>query len=883
MNRSILSLIVLFIATCPAGAKQAYETEFSTAGFFQIQDGGREVFNFNVGWRFYKGAVDNAEQPEFDDSEWIVVNIPHGLEYLPEEASGCVNYQGEAWYRKHFRVPENYEGQRVFLHFEAIMGKSRIWINGSLAAEHYGGYLPVIIDATDYLKLDKENIIAVLADNSDDPTYPPGKSQDTLDFTYFGGIYRDVWLYSTNPIHITDSNLSGTVAGGGVFVHYENLSSRRVDVVVATEVRNETGRTQQIIVSSSLLDADDNNVGSANESISISEGSSKTVILTIRAQNPHLWHPDDPYLYNLISKVVQSNKTIDGLRTRIGIRKIEFRGAEGFFLNNEHFDDKLIGANRHQDFAYIGNALPNSLHWRDAHKLRNAGMRIIRSAHYPQDPAFMDACDQLGLFVIVATPGWQFWNDDPIFEKLVYDDIRNMVRRDRNHASVILWEPILNETGYPDNFAENVHKIAHEEYPFQGAFTVCDGWTKGSVHFDVKYGFRPNDEADDAYFVREWGDNVDGWSAQNSNSRTRRSWGEAVQLVQVLHFLGFPNQGFLYYDLFYSFPDQIVGGTLWHSFDHNRGYHPDPFYGGIMDIFRQPKYSYYGFKSMRDPGLNVPNIENGPMVYIANEMSPFSDGDVLLFTNTDEVRLTFRDHEPQTIKVEDIGAHMRHPPLIFKDVYDWSDLTLQSRSGSEGKQFGLVAEGLIEGKVVATHTVMPARRESRILLNVDSDGLPLTANGSDIVTVIATMVDEYGNVKRLSEERIMFEVDGEGNMVAENKPWANPRKIEWGTAPILVQSTTNAGKITVRARTLYEGINTALPASITIESIESPYPLLYSEIGSDYVAHSSEKSNSLSTDIEALNTRIRETESELQEFRLQEVQKQQDTFDTRDR
>lgn len=185
MKRSILGLFVIFITVCPAASEQAHQPEFSTAGFFQIRSGAREVFNFNVGWRFYKGVVNDAEQPEFEDFQWIVVNIPHGLEYLPDEASGCVNYQGEAWYRKRIKVPESLKGKKLFLHFEAIMGKRRIWINGSLATEHYGGYLPVIIDATDRLDFDGENVIAVWADNSDDPTFPPGKPQNTLDFTYF--------------------------------------------------------------------------------------------------------------------------------------------------------------------------------------------------------------------------------------------------------------------------------------------------------------------------------------------------------------------------------------------------------------------------------------------------------------------------------------------------------------------------------------------------------------------------------------------------------------------------------------------------------------------------------------------------------------------------
>ena len=881
MKQSILIFIALFTATLTTIAGTPVKHEFSTAGFYQIDNAGREVFNFNVGWRFYKGAANGAEQPGFNDSDWTVVNTPHGLEYLPDEASGGINYQGEAWYRKHFTVPENLKGQKVFLYFEAIMGKSKIWVNGKLLAEHFGGYLPIIIDVTDAVKFNnEENIVAVWADNSDDPTYPPGKPQRELDFTYFGGIYRDVWLYSTNAVHITDPNYADKVAGGGVFVHYENLSDELVDVVVSTEITNETGKSQRISLSSAILNADGKTVGKAEKSATVKANSSSTIIQHIKVKNPHLWHPDDPYLHNLISKVEQKNTTVDGFRTRIGIRKIEFRGREGFFLNNKPFGDKLMGANRHQDFAYIGNAVTNSLHWRDVQKLRNAGMRIIRSAHYPQDPAFMDACDELGMFIIVATPGWQFWNKAPIFEKRVYSDIRNMVRRDRNHASVIMWEPILNETGYPDYFAEEVNKITHEEYPFQGCYTACDKRARGSQVFDIQYTFQSND-SNNTYFVREWGDNVDDWSSHNSDSRARRSWGENVQIIQALHYLNPDKNARINYDYFYSQPAQLVGGALWHSFDHNRGYHPDPFYGGIMDIFRQPKYSYYGFQSMRDPNLHVPQIDNGPMVYIANEMTPFSGSDVWVFTNCEEVRLSAFGKVVKTIKVKDLDAHMPHPPVKFEDVYAWRDLTIRGRR--EHKDESLVAEGIIDGKVVATAIKKPAKRESQLLLKVDYSGTPLVADGSDIVTVVASLLDENGNVKRLGEEQIVFEVSGEGSMIAEDESWANPRPIEWGTAPCLIRATTTPGKITIKAHTLYSGINTALPTSITFESVAAPHPMLFSEKGTDYSAQSRKTQKAESEEVNKLKDEIKKLESELNKIKLKEVEKQQSKFEEKNR
>lgn len=172
-------------------------------------------------------------------------------------------------------------------------------------------------------------------------------------------------------------------------------------------------------------------------------------------------------------------------------------------------------------------------------------MRVIRSAHYPQDPAFMDACDRLGLFVIVATPGWQFWGSGPFADR-VYDDIRQMVRRDRNHPSVMMWEPILNETHYPADFAKKARDLVHEEYPYKGCYTACDAVSQGNQHYEVLYAHpatgdkhwsikeRKNNKP---YFTREFGDNVDTWSAHNSTSRVARHWGEAPMMVQALHYL----------------------------------------------------------------------------------------------------------------------------------------------------------------------------------------------------------------------------------------------------------------------------------------------------------------------------------------------------------
>jgi beta-galactosidase len=830
-----------------------FSTEYSTAGFFQVPGSGRNVYNFNVGWRFHKGDLKGAESATFNDKSWEVVSTPHGLEILPKEASGSVNYQGPAWYRKHFKLGAAYEGKKVNLYFEAIMGKSKVWVNGVMVMEHFGGYLPLNIDITKYANLNGDNVVAVLADNSDDPSYPPGKPQAQLDFCYFGGIYRDVWLVSTNKVYITDANTSGKVAGGGVFVHFEDFSEKAVTVVVQTEVTNEEATDNKYVLNALLLDKNNIQAGTSTLSFAIKKDGFVTITQKIIVINPHLWHPDDPYLYNLVMTVKNKNQIEDGLRIRVGIRKIEFRGKEGFFLNNKPFGDKLMGTNRHQDYALVGNAVPNSKHWLDVKKLRDVGTRIIRSAHYPQDPAFMDACDELGMFMIVPTPGWQFWNKAPEFEQRVISDIQNMVRRDRNHPSVLLWEPILNETNYPDYFAQKVHQEVHTEYPFQGAYTACDISAKGNQFFDVVYAHAikgemsyandPNwkqnyskfqidfSKIDKSVFTREWGDNVDDWSSHNSNSRVVMGWGEHAQLVQAIHYAS-PSYPASSFETMYRNPDQFVGGALWHAFDHNRGYHPDPFYGGIMDNFRQPKYSYYMFMSQRDPNIKLENADSGPMIYIANELTPFSENDVYVFTNCDEVRLISMGTDTLTQKVDKVSSMMRHPLVVFKDAFKFANLKSRARGKGKGVA-GMVAEGLINGKVVARVDRTPAMRPTKIRLTVDYPQHPLVADGSDFVTVIASVTDDKGVVKRLNDFIIKFEIEGEGQIIGDETFGVNPQQVEWGTAPILVRASTKPGKIKIIASVLLQGVNMPLPAELVFESVSSAEKLVYLEEPTD--------------------------------------------------
>lgn len=864
----------------------ASQPEYSTAGFFELPNTGRTVYSMNPAWRMYKGHLEGAEQPDFNDKEWNLVSLPDGIEYVPSEASGCVNYQGEVWYRKHFTPEETWKGKQLFMHFEAIMGKAKVWINGTLVNEHYGGFLPVIANVTEYLNYEEDNVIAVWADNSNDPSYPPGKPQDMLDFTYSGGIYRDCWMIVHNNVFITDPNYENETAGGGLFVSFGHISQSQAEIRLDAHVRNSSNTHFSGKIEYQLFDKDNRRVCQANKAFSVSKGKARNTSLTIKVEKPELWEPDSPYLYQLhVLLKDKSGHIVDGYRRRIGIRSIEFKGKDGFWLNGKPYPYPLIGANRHQDFAIIGNALSNSLHWRDAKKL-DAGLRVIRNAHYPQDPAFMDACDELGLFVIVNTPGWQFWNKEPIFAQRVYSDIRNMVRRDRNHPSVWMWEPILNETWYPEDFAKNVVDILHEEYPYPYCYAGCDVTAKGHEYFPIHFthplngaGGAFNTSKMDpkiSYFTREWGDNVDDWNSHNSPSRVSRAWGEIPMLVQAQ---GYAKTDYKYtcYDVLYRNTRQHMGGCLWHSFDHQRGYHPDPFYGGIMDAFRQPKLSYYMFCAQRPVEKNNRLIaENGPMVYIANAMTPFSPKDVTVYSNCDEVRLTYCKNGKQFIyKKEKTDEGMPSPIITFKDVWDVMYDKQLARKNKHEESY-LLAEGIVDGKVVATHKVMPARRPSKIILWADNEGTETIADGSDLITVIAAIADENGNIKRLNNYHIKFEIEGPGELVASKETFTNPREVQWGTAPILVRAKAQTGNIKVKASVVPNGIHTPMSAELIIPTTKAIHPLIADEDELNLQLKTHRNQQNLSSYDHGQSSDEARKQSQM---RLKEVEKQQSDFE----
>ena len=284
------------------------------------------------------------------------------------------------------------------------------------------------------------------------------------------------------------------------------------------------------------------------------------------------------------------------------------------------------------------------------------------------------------------------------------------------------------------------------------------------------------------------------------------------------------------------------------------------------------------FKAQRSPEKQERLFETGPMVYIAHEMTPFSSKDVTVYSNCEEVRLTFmRDGKVSTYSKPLTEAGMPSPVITFPDVYDFQMDKAMSRKKKQ-EDVLLLAEGLIDGKVVATHEVHPARRPEKLLLWTDNEGVNLKADGSDFVTVVAAVADKNGNIKRLNNYYVKFHVEGEGRLLGDASILANPAPVKWGTAPVLIQSTLKPGKIKVIASVLFEGSQMPTSAVLELESVLTEHSLLYSEKEAVLISSASATGLGGTTVKSAAELEQERLQKEQNMQKLKEVEQQQEDF-----
>ncbi len=719
-----------------------------------------------------------------------------------KHCGGDIIYDGVGWYRRTFRVPSQYKDKQIKISFEGVMNACEVYLNGQKISAHRGGYVGFVTDITTRINWDRDNLLAVRVSAEYDPLTPPGKPQAGMDFYYYSGIYRDVEMVISDPLHITHALEEDEVAGGGIFVTYPVVGKEKAVTHVKAHVRNEGKRKRKAQLRTQLIDKSGKIVTCQLTPFRLSAGEAIHLEQNLEIVHPSLWHPYDPNLYTLQNEIVENGKVVDCHTESIGIRTIAYTRDGGFYINGESL--YLRGANRHRAFAHIGDAAANSMQERDVIDLKRGGCNAVRAAHYPQDPAFLAACDKYGLLVVECIPGWQYFKNDSTFISRLYEVGKQMIRRDRNHPSVILWETALNESRYPAEIARNLYAIAHIEYPGDQMYTAGDyfGHADRVDCFDVFYkqvsrfpkdgdvmSNYPEDQiAVKPLFCREWGDGV------GEKPRVSPMENEEEQLKQCRgRFLQLNGHGYFDWCMLDANP-RMGGHFLWSYNDYARGAEQETMFCGIVDINRYPKFSYYMMQSMRDKEISQPGLYDGPMVFIASQNTASryvsSVNEITVFSNCDEVRL-FRNHHL-------IGKQMRKERTpLYRSIVEKGGSPCYVFNAGTYEAGELVAEGIVDGKVVATHSVRTPEQPRQVKIWLKEENIQPVADGSDMIPVYFKVCDSNGTLVNTSDVRIHISVSGEGSLIGDGieRIGINPQLVEGGVGYALIRTTCRPGKI----------------------------------------------------------------------------------------
>ncbi len=410
----------------------------------------RNTIPVNSDWRFKRqsapgGAVEaefvGAEKAGYDDSSWDNVWVPHTWDSTPDNPFATAgHFRGIGWYRRSLDAPESWRGRRVWINFKAVFQIADVWVNGHHVGGHVGGYTGFALDITDFLRLGDSNLVAVKANDVLSPFIAPSNESNVA---VYGGIYRTVSLTVLDSLHVREN---------GTWVTPEQ-SGKGAVIRIRTWVRNSSSASQTARLESIVLDADGRRQVTLEAVEIIAPGEEKLFDQKSDViANPHLWSPSLPYLYRLVSLIHSDNRPVDEYATFFGFRFMSHNPEKGFLLNGVPIN--LHGVDRRQDYGFLGDALPEAVGIRDVLLMKEMGVNFIRTSHYPQDPAVIEACSRLGILVWEEIPNikihvypppvdgyepvYSTRFPRPLMDNLKYQ-LKEMIERDRNHPSIIMW------------------------------------------------------------------------------------------------------------------------------------------------------------------------------------------------------------------------------------------------------------------------------------------------------------------------------------------------------------------------------------------------------------------------------------------------------------
>jgi beta-galactosidase len=770
----------------------------------------RLLLDFN--WKFIQSDVTGAEAPDFNDTNWRTLNLPHDWSIEGEfkqdaitKGAGGYLPTGIGWYRKHFNLSSIGKGQQFWIEFDGVYMNSDVWINGQHLGKHPYGYTSFCYDLTPYIKKG-ENIIAVRIDNSLQPNSR----------WYSGsGIYRHVWLNITGPVHISQ---------WGTYITTPVAEASSSTVEVRTSLENNLKVVKNLVLRSEVINGSGKEVAVVETPVTIASDGKADVKQTIRVDAPELWSLETPSMYTLKSIVLEGTKPIDSYSSAFGIRKIEYDTGKGFFLNGKHI--KMNGVCLHHDAGCLGAAVPEQAWARRLQLLKEMGSNAIRTSHNPPAPEFLDLCDKLGFLVMdeifdewVEKKGQVGFGYHIFFDEWWESDLLSMIYRDRNHPSIVIWSA-GNEV--PDQVVENgsevMRKIAetfHKEDPTRPVTQANDRIAAGDG--PVKLPFLELQDIVGYNYVDRWNErrelyysvdhhdhpdwkmigtenvSVGGIRGQyslvtdQSDRRPGRSRDYRLGMIQAEQLWKFT-----------SVNDYVIGDFMWTGIDYlGEAMWPNKNSGsGVIDLCGFPKDGYYFYQSQwtEKPVVHIFPHWN----WTGNEGKVIP---VIAYTNCDTAELFLNGRSfgkksyvfPQQGHSKSWNGYER--PYIAPTT---SDLHLSWDVPYEPGTLEIV--GRKDGRTI-TAEVRTTSAPAAIRLTADRTNI--SADMQDIANVRVEIVDENGLVVPDANNLIEFKVEGEGVLIGTDN--GNPqdktqmkskqRNAFNGLALAVIQSTEKSGNI----------------------------------------------------------------------------------------
>ncbi len=676
------------------------------------------------GWKFLRDECSHAWKAEFDDSLWETVSVPHSFNaadtFVPEPGYPDY-YRGGTWYRR--ILPRTPAGARVELTALGVFSVTDVWVNGKHVGKFMGGYTGFCTNLTPYLKRAGENVLALRVTNQHNPDVLPGL--DFPDYNLYGGIYREIGLSITAPLHIPDR---------GIVLTTPRVSRESAAIHLNVRVANDQKRSASGTVVVDVKSPGGRVVARGRQHYVVAAHTERLVTIPLpQISQPKLWSPDNPTLYLVHVKLLEGEEVVDAQSLRFGFRWFRFDADKGFFLNGRHL--KLHGVNRHQDFAGLGNALPANFQAHDVKLIKEMGANFVRCSHYPMHPAFLDACDEMGVIVLEEIASWQ-WIGGSRFTENAIAMMREMIARDRHHPSIILWG-LLNEGRSSDLF-RTLNATAKQADPWRATIYADnepeEGLELGTVFVPDVLGLNYKVPHLDELRAILKGIKLSNTEHTNANTGERRKADGTLfsdeesqiwQIERILHDIAE-----------FEKREWIAGNALWCMHDYGTEYAVSrPIQkSGVFDAWRIPKAAAYAIRAWwsKEPFVRIAEH----WTYPGTEGSPRK---VIVLSNCESVELL--------VNGRSFGSRTRDPHAYW---FEWE----VPYSPGEIVAVGHTPSGDLQDLRRTAGT------PSAIAIETLDRSLP--ANGTDITLVTVTVVDAHGTPVPSAEAEVRFSVSGGG-------------------------------------------------------------------------------------------------------------------------